>query len=128
MIRVPHAFASATVTREGEAGRRWIDALPAIVEELCQHWHLTVDGPVMHGYLGLVIPVRRGVEPFVLKVSWLDEVTAEEAMALSVWDGHGAVWLSIWSQFEPESGGDQPWYCSSLTFSIQSAVLPSRRS
>ena len=55
--------------REGDAGRKWIHALPGLVEDLCQHWNLRRDGPVMHGYLGLVIPVRRVEEPCVLKVS-----------------------------------------------------------
>jgi len=93
MITVPQAFATATVTREGDAGRKWIDALPGLVEDLCQHWNLTVDGPVMPGYLGLVIPVRSVEEPCVLKVSWIDESTSDEAMALAVWNGQGAVRL-----------------------------------
>ncbi len=93
MITVPEAFATATVTREGNVGHKWIDTLPALIKDLCQHWNLTVDGPVMHGYLGLVIPVRRVEELCVLKVSWLDESTSEEAMALSAWNGQGAVRL-----------------------------------
>jgi streptomycin 6-kinase len=93
MITVPADFASATVMREGDAGRTWIQALPALLEKLCQHWNLTIDGPVMHGYLGLVIPVRRFEEPCVLKVSWADESTSHEAMALSAWNGRGAARL-----------------------------------
>lgn len=93
MITVPQAFATATVTREGDAGRKWIDALPDLVEDLCQHWHLTVDGPVMSGYLGLVIPVCSVEEPCVLKVSWIDESTSDEALALAAWNGQGAVRL-----------------------------------
>lgn len=93
MITVPQAFATATVTREGDVGRKWIDALPSLVESLCQHWNLTVAGPVMHGYLGLVIPVRCVEESCVLKVSWIDESTSDEAMALSAWNGQGAVRL-----------------------------------
>ncbi len=93
MITVPQAFATATVTREGDAGRKWIDALPGLVEDLCQRWNLTVDGPVMPGYLGLVIPVRSVEEPCVLKVSWIDESTFDEAMALAAWNGQGAVRL-----------------------------------
>jgi streptomycin 6-kinase len=93
MITVPEDFATATVIREGDAGRKWIDALPRLVEALCDQWNLVVDGPAMHGYLGLVIPVRHGDEPCVLKVSWIDESTTDEAMALSAWDGRGAVRL-----------------------------------
>ncbi len=93
MITVPQAFATATVTREGDAGRKWIAALPGLIELLCNQWHLAVDGPAMHGYLGLVIPVRRGDELCVLKVSWLEESNAEEEIALSTWNGQGAVRL-----------------------------------
>ncbi|GHO99329.1 hypothetical protein KSF_093770 [Reticulibacter mediterranei] len=93
MITVPADFASATVMREGDVGREWIQALPALVEKLCQHWNLTIDGPVMHGYLGLVIPVRLFEEPCVLKVSWADESTIHEALALSAWNGQGAARL-----------------------------------
>lgn len=77
----------------GDAGRAWVATLPALVEELCQRWRLEVDGPPMHGYLGLVIPVRRAGEPCALKVSWRDESNADEAAALATWDGQGAVRL-----------------------------------
>ncbi|HLZ55663.1 MAG TPA: aminoglycoside phosphotransferase family protein [Ktedonosporobacter sp.] len=93
MITVPQVFATTTVNREGNAGRKWIDALPGVIEDLCQQWNLTVDGPVMHGYLALVIPVRSAAEPCVLKVSWIDESTIDEAIALSAWNGQGAVRL-----------------------------------
>ncbi len=93
MITVPQAFATATVTREGDAGRMWIHTLPDMVEDLCQRWRLRIDGPVLHGYLGLVIPVRRAEEPCVLKVSWRDEATTEEAKALAAWNGQGAAQL-----------------------------------
>lgn len=91
MITVPDDFAAATVGREGEAGRRWIDGLPTLVQALCERWSLVVDGPVMHGYLGLVVPVRSSDELAVLKVSWIDESTADEAIALTAWAGRGAV-------------------------------------
>jgi streptomycin 6-kinase len=93
MIAVPEAFAAAAVARDGEAGRAWIQRLPGLVAELCRQWGLEADGPVMHGYLGLVIPVRRGEEDCALKVSWLDESTADEAAALAAWGGRGAVRL-----------------------------------
>jgi streptomycin 6-kinase len=59
MIRVPEAFARAAVTRAGVEGRRWIDALPRLVQALRARWELEVDGAPMHGYLGLVVPVVR---------------------------------------------------------------------
>ncbi len=93
MITVPSAFATAAITRAGERGRQWIDELPGLVETLCAQWDLRIDGGVMHGYLSLVIPVRRGDEACVLKVAWQDESTKDEAAALAAWAGRGAVQL-----------------------------------
>jgi streptomycin 6-kinase len=93
MIVVPEEFARATVAREGDAGRAWVAALPELVETLCEAWGLRVDGAPMHGYLGLVVPVRRGDEPCALKVAWVDESSRREVAALAAWDGRGAVRL-----------------------------------
>ncbi|MCB0070436.1 MAG: hypothetical protein KDE20_03220 [Caldilineaceae bacterium] len=98
MLRVPDAFARDTIAREGDAGRAWIEALPATFAALCDEWKLTVDGPPLHGYVGLVLPVRRGsggpdAEACVLKLTWQDADTAGEARALAAWNGRGAVQL-----------------------------------
>ncbi len=93
MITVPEDFARATIAREGDAGRAWIRALPDHVKALCEQWNLAVDGSPMHGFLSLIVPVRRGDEPCVLKLSWADEATTGEAAALIAWDGRGAVRL-----------------------------------
>ena len=47
----------------------------------------------MHGYFGLVVPVRQGDVPYALKVSWLTRETQDEAAALKLWQGRGAVRL-----------------------------------
>lgn len=101
MFDIPAAFARDTIAREGDTGRAWIDALPDLVAELCTAWNLTVDGAPMHGYLGLVTPVRRLDEPCILKVSWRDEFTDAEAWALATWNGGGAVQLLA---ADPERG------------------------
>lgn len=93
MITIPETFAHDTITREGEAGQRWLDQLPSLIATLCAKWQLTVDGAPMHGYLGLVLPMRRTNKPCVLKVSWLDPSNREEALALNEWNGQGAVRL-----------------------------------
>ncbi len=93
MITIPAAFARDTITREGEAGRKWLAEVPRLVASLCQQWQLTIAGPTLHGYLGLVVPVRRGTEACVLKLSWINETTAAEARALAAWNGQGAVQL-----------------------------------
>jgi streptomycin 6-kinase len=75
-------------------GRAWIAALPALVDRLCRRWRLQVeDGGAAHGYHGVVVPVRRGAERWVLKLTWPTERTVDEARALAAWGGQGAVLL-----------------------------------
>jgi len=93
LIRVPERFAADTLAREGEAARTWLARLPELVGELCVRWGLRVTGHPMHGYLALVVPVLRGAARCALKVSWIDEETVNEAAALALWSGGGAVRL-----------------------------------
>ena len=51
------------------------------------------NGVPMHGYFGLVVPVRQGAARYVLKVSWQTRETRDEAAALKLWQGRGAVQL-----------------------------------
>jgi streptomycin 6-kinase len=92
-IRVPERFAADTLTREGEAARTWLARLPELVGELCVRWGLRVTGDPMHGYMALVVPVLRGDARCALKVSWIDDETVNEAAALALWNGGGAVRL-----------------------------------
>jgi streptomycin 6-kinase len=101
MLIIPTRFAADTIAREGEAGRKWIARLPALFDAMCVRWGLVADGSPLHGYLGVVLPVRRGTEVCALKISWRDEATSEEAAALRAWDGRGAVRLL---EAEPERG------------------------
>jgi streptomycin 6-kinase len=101
LIKVPEQFAADTIAREGAAGREWIEALPSTIADLCKNWGLDVLGEPMHGYLGIVVPALRREEPCVLKVSWIYEGNEHEALALSVWDGDGAVRLL---QYDEERG------------------------
>lgn len=91
--QVPEGFALETIRREGEAGGQWIGSLPVAIASLLERWHLTLDGESRHGYLALVVPVRRRHEPLMLKVSWMDRWSATESLALRTWAGHGAVEL-----------------------------------
>jgi streptomycin 6-kinase len=75
-------------------GRAWIAALPALVDRLCRRWRLQVeDGLAARGYHGVVVPVSRGDERCVLKLTWPAERTVDEARALTAWRGNGAVFL-----------------------------------
>jgi streptomycin 6-kinase len=72
----------------------WVDALPALVDGLLEEWQLTTDGWMMHGYVALVVPVRTtSNRPAVLKVSFPDEESEHEHLALQHWHGRGAVQL-----------------------------------
>ena len=93
MITVPEAFRRDTIAREGDAGRAWLETLPATVEALVDQWRLTLDGPITNGYLALIAPVRQEADSLILKISWIDRWTEHEGLALQTWAGRGAVRL-----------------------------------
>jgi streptomycin 6-kinase len=93
-IAIPRSFAEWTIAQEGDAGRAWIDELPSIVESHLDRWALIADGPVLHGYVGIALPVLRADgSRAMLKVSWLNADSCWEAHALAAWEGRGAVLL-----------------------------------
>lgn len=93
-VTVPAAFAEATISREGAAGRRWIESLPALAAQLLDRWSCTASGPTMHGFVGVVVPVVRadGSEA-VLKLGFPLSHNAAEPVVLAAWGGNGAVRL-----------------------------------
>ncbi|MFF0519127.1 aminoglycoside phosphotransferase family protein [Actinomadura nitritigenes] len=93
MVVIPEEFARSTVEREGEAGTEWLAGLPGIVKELLDRWDCVPDGDVMHGGVGIIVPVRRGGEPAVVKVSFPHSGNVHEPDAFAVWGGRGAVLL-----------------------------------
>ncbi|MFF2012954.1 aminoglycoside phosphotransferase family protein [Streptomyces sp. NPDC058195] len=94
MIDVPEKFARGTVQREGRPGAEWIAGLPATVGELLARWECAPDGEVMHGAVGIVVPVRRRAGgAAVLKVSFPHPGNAHEPDAFAAWGGRGAVLL-----------------------------------
>lgn len=93
-LTVPEPFAVQTVEREQRAGREWLERLPELVGQLLREWDLTLAGPPVAGNVGLVWEVRRtDGTAAVLKVTWRDAETRNEAEALRRWDGHGAAKL-----------------------------------
>lgn len=93
MIRIPEAFVQGTVAREGDSGAAWIAGLPVLVGELLERWGCVPADEVMHGGVGLVIPVRRAGEAAVLKVSFPHPGNVHEPDAFAAWGGRGAVLL-----------------------------------
>ncbi|MFJ6074288.1 aminoglycoside phosphotransferase family protein [Streptomyces sp. NPDC093065] len=94
MIGVPDALARSQAKHNGEAGRAFVAGLPALAAGFLERWELRLDGPSMHGWAALVLPVvRRDGTGAVLKLQILDAETEGEPVALRVWDGDGAVRL-----------------------------------
>ncbi|GGS20285.1 aminoglycoside O-phosphotransferase [Streptomyces nojiriensis] len=94
MIGTPEIFTRCTVEREGAAGAAWLAELPRIVDELLARWECVPDGEVMHGGVGIIVPVRRReAVPAVLKVSFPHPGNVHEPDAFEAWGGRGAVLL-----------------------------------
>jgi streptomycin 6-kinase len=94
MLDIPTEFARHTIDREGEPGRAWIDRLPRLLDTLLRQWELTPDGPLLHGAVGVIAPVRRADgTPAVMKVSLPHPGNVHEPDAFTVWAGHGALHL-----------------------------------
>ncbi len=82
------------MARRGPFWADWVDRLPRLVADLLEEWQLTTDGWMMHGFVALVVPVRTvGGRAAVLKVSFPDEESEHEHLALQHWGGRGAVTL-----------------------------------
>ena len=94
MIDVPETVVRATVAREGAAGAEGRTELPATVHDLVSRWECVPDGAVMHGGVGIIVPVRRrSGEAAVVKVSFPHPGNVQEPNAFAAWDGRGAVLL-----------------------------------
>ena len=93
MIQVPEAFIRSTTEREGAAGARWLAALPELAARLLRRWECVLDGPVMHGGVGVIVPVLHDQCAAVVKVSFPHPGNVAEPDAFVAWGGHGAVRL-----------------------------------
>lgn len=91
---VPDDLRRTVLSWAGEAGRTWLDALPARVEELAELWGLDVGEPYQpSGYTSWAAPATRAGEPCVLKVQVPDDWSATEAAALRHYGGGACVRL-----------------------------------
>ena len=98
-VRVPARL--DTLLRQ-HTGASWADRLADLTAAQLRTWRLRVRGPVLHGMLALVVPVRLpGGGAAVLKMQPVDAETAGEPVALRAWDGRGAVRLL---DHDPDSG------------------------
>ena len=78
----------------GEDWTAWLAALPRLVRDIVDEWELTFDGPPMHGYCALVVPVRTtGGGPAVVKFAWPHDEEEHEHLGLQALAGDGTVRL-----------------------------------
>ncbi len=78
----------------GEAGRLWLDGLPALVEDVAARWSLTVGPPYAHLSYNYAAPAEGpGGEPLVLKLCVPTRETLTEIEALLAFAGCGAARL-----------------------------------
>jgi streptomycin 6-kinase len=80
-------------TGRGPEWAAFVERLQRLLGELLDEWGLVVDGAVGHGHRSVVLPVRRGDEPAVLKVAFPDDEGEHEALGLQRLGGDGAVRL-----------------------------------
>lgn len=93
-IEVPAELAAFHAKYRGDEGRAWAAGLPDLTQSFLDRWDLRIDGAVMHGMVGLIVPVRiADGTPGVLKLAPIDPEHPGEAAALRVWNGDGAVRL-----------------------------------
>ncbi|MFG1816644.1 aminoglycoside phosphotransferase family protein [Kribbella sp. NPDC049174] len=89
---IPEAFARSTIDREGEAGAAWLAELPGILADLLERWECVRDGEVVHGQVGVIVPVL-APDPAVIKLSFPHPGNVHEPDAFAAWGGDGAVLL-----------------------------------
>jgi streptomycin 6-kinase len=89
---IPTALQQTIERVHGEAGRRWLATLPALVNELGERWSLTLAQPFANLSYNLVIPGRcADGKEVVLKLGVPCPELFTEAEALRVFRGKGAV-------------------------------------
>jgi len=91
VIELPETF--LRMPRWWTEGADWLAGLTAAVERQCERWDLVVSGPVAHGSNAVVVPVVRGGQEFVLRMSPPGAEVEEQARALRWWHGRGMVLL-----------------------------------
>ena len=94
MIQIPKDFAETVLSWDDDDAARWLHGLPELAGEYLDRWDLSLDGVPLNGFVSVVQPVRRpDGTPAMLKLGLLHEESEHEWLALSMWDGDGAVRL-----------------------------------
>ena len=93
-MQIPNGLRETIERVHGARGRRWVTALPTLVEECRARWSLELGAPFENLSYNLVVPARgpRGA-PLVLKLGVPCPELLSEAAALRLFGGSGAVRL-----------------------------------
>ena len=88
------SFSETVLALHGEAGRKWLDALPALLAHCAADWGLTLAAPFENLSYNYVLPVfQADGTPAVLKVGFPNDELRAEMAALRHFDGQGMVRL-----------------------------------
>jgi streptomycin 6-kinase len=94
VVFAPEEFARLTVALHGDAGRLWLEGLPALVEECAARWSLKVGPPFPQLSYNYAAPAEGdGGARFVLKLGVPSPGLTREAEALLAFGGRGAARL-----------------------------------
>lgn len=92
-IIIPNDYARKIEQMHGEAGKAWLENLPATVNNYSHKWSLTLDSPFPNATFNYAVPAeRQDGTPVVLKIGFpTDKEFRSELEALKVFNGHGIV-------------------------------------
>jgi streptomycin 6-kinase len=80
--------------RTDEEGRGWLESLPTAVDACADRWQLRLGEPFPDSYVSLVLPATDAAgNDLVLKLQYPHRECEQEADALALWNGEGAIRL-----------------------------------
>jgi streptomycin 6-kinase len=89
-VTVPSRLRHVHINNDG--GQEWLDSIPARVARAVERWHLVLGQPFEDGMAAWTAPATTAAgDDAVLKISVPCRDTRDEAAALAVWHGAGAV-------------------------------------
>jgi streptomycin 6-kinase len=93
-FHIHRRLAENQVRYHGDAGRDWLQRLPALALDIVGRWRLTLEPPFTNGFVDYVTPVRRADgSPAVLKLCFVEPEFVSGTAALDAYHGNGAVRL-----------------------------------
>lgn len=92
-MTIPPALARNVVETWADEGVRWLDGLPALIDEVARDWRLTIGAPYLLSFHWVSAVTRADGSAAVLKLGVPAGHLYAEAQALRAYGGHGAVRL-----------------------------------